>query len=298
MPKTSNPFCELADDGRPLIELKAGLCVYLEDAPGPSTARVVYDLYLRHCGDRIRVYRSTAPSSPRIDWNARSRERFEKIELPDLRQHDDWGYVFSDEQPTDSWLFMFHGYRPVSEAGKASFYRFDFDWQVDQAFLVEFARELADRVPCLSGFGGYYFQGRLAHQRPSFDRMFALAHRYWGVEAHNLDVSVNHMLTGYKSANWLTIIGDQFRNAYPERMALARDAAVAFYDGRHASVLQAEAAPGFGDRNRRERLPGYEAVAKALLPMQIHQHGPFGGDLWDEDNTMRYIRRFTHPDEV
>ena len=163
----SNPFCELADDGSPLIELKMGLVLYLEHAPGPAKARAVYDLYLSHCGDRVRVYRSTKVSSPLKKWDRDARHRFENEELPNLRQQDHWGYVFSDKELVDSWLFMFHGYRPASEPRKASFYRFDFDWQVDLTFILTFARQLVELVPCLSGFGGYYFQGRIAHQRPS-----------------------------------------------------------------------------------------------------------------------------------
>jgi hypothetical protein len=288
----------LADDGSPLIELKTGLVFYLEHSPSPAKARLVYDHYLKHCGDRIRVYRSTTVSSPLKNWNRNAQKTFENQELPNLRQRDHWGYVFSDKKVTDSWLFMFHGYRPVSEVGRASFYRFDFDWQVDLNFLRDFARELIELVPCLSGFGGFYFQGRLAHRKKSYNRMFALARRYWGIEAHNLDVSVNHLLDGYKCVNWLTIIGHKLRRSHPEAMQEAKSVAFAYHESQYATLFQAQAAPGFGDRHRREVLDGYVALAKVLLPLQITYHAPLGGDLWDEDNTMRYLRRFTHPKEV
>ena len=45
-------------------------------------------------------------------------------------------------------------------------------------------------------------------------------------------------------------------------------------------------------------MPGYVAVAQALLPLQVKAFGSFGGERWDEDNSLRYLRRFTHPDEV
>ena len=125
-----------------------------------------------------------------------------------------------------------------------------------------------------------------------------MAHRYWGIEAHNLDVTVNHMLQGYKCVNWLTILGNQYQKANKNAIEDAKLAAFAYKETNHAVLLQAEATPRFGDRNRQEVLDGYIAIAQALLPLQITEHESLGGYAWDEDNTMRYIRRFTHPWEV
>jgi Protein of unknown function (DUF3396) len=294
----ANPISYLAPDGGPLVELKQGLVLYLKHPPNPDRARIVYDHYLSHCGNRVRAYRSTYRVAPEVEWNLRSRQEFETLKLPNLRQANHWGYAFHDGRTFDSWLFMFHGYRPHTEAGRTSFLRYDFDWQVDPGFLQAFARELIGLVPCLSGFAGYYFQGRLAYNISSFNRMYALARRYWGVEAHSLDVSVKYLLAGYKCVNWLTIIGDELRTAHPAVLGQARNAAFAYHDTPNATLLQAQLLPALGDRHRRERLPGYEAVAGALLPLQITEHAPFGGEWWDEDNTIRYIRRFTHPNEV
>jgi hypothetical protein len=298
MPSNANPFCEIADDGIPLIELKQGIVLYLEQPPSPSKARLVYDLYLKHCGDRINVYRSTSLSAPLKKWSRNAQYTFENHELPNLRQRDHWGYMFSDNQTTDSYMFMFHGYRPHSEAGTASFYRFDFDWQVDLQFFIDFVQELISLVPCLSGFGGYYLQGRPAYKTESFNRIYALARRYWGIEAHNLDVSVNYLMEGYKCVNWLTIIGEKFRQSHPKAIENAQNCAFAYHETQYATLFQAQDTISFGDRNRKEVLYGYEALAKALLPIQITHHAPFGGELWNEDNTIAWIRRFTHPDEL
>ena len=297
---SNNPFCTPAPDGIPVLELKQGVVLYLEDPPGPVSARRVYDHYLARCGDRVRVYRSTSQAASLVRWDAAGRHRFETTELPAIRARNDWGYAFSDARNVDSWLFMFHGYRPHTEAGKASFYRFDFPWDVDLAFLRDFTAELVTLVPCISGFAGYYLQGRPAPDftNPSYDSMFAVARRYWGLEAHNLDVTVDHVLEGYKCVNWLTIIGEKLRKQDPEAVEAAKAAAFAHVDTGTTVLLQAERAPRFGDRNRREVLDGYVAVAKALLPLQIQEHAPFGGTRWDEDNTIRYIRRFTHPRDV
>ena len=297
---STNPFCTLAPDGIPILELKQGVVLYVEGPPGPITARRVYDCYLRRCGDRVRVYRSTAQAATIERWDAAARQRFEDVQLPALRQRTDWGYVLSDDRKVDSWLFMFHGYRPHTEAGNASFYRFDFPWDIDLAFLHDLTAELVTLTPCLSGFAGYYLQGRPApdYTIQSYDSMFAIARRYWGLEAHNLDETVSAVLEGYKCVNWLTIIGDKLRRVNPEAVEAAKAAAFAYVDTGTTVVLQAERAPRFGDRNRREILDGYVAVAGPLLPLQIREHPPFGGTRWDEQNTIQYIRRFTHPQGV
>ena len=241
------------------------------------------------------MYRSTATGSVLKDWNANTKKIFENQELPELRKKSDWGYVFADNKEIDSWLFMFHGYRPRTEAGKASFYRFDFDWQVDPHFLYTFASELISLVPCLSGFAGYYLQGRVAYSMESYDTMFAISHRYWGLEAHNLDVTVNQMLSGYKCVNWLTIIGDKFRQANPEAIEQAKQVAMKYHETEYAILFQADEVPRFGDQNRREVLSGYVAIAKALLPLQIREHEALGGTRWTDDNTIEWIQRFAPP---
>ena len=271
------------------------MVLYLPEPPRLDTVKAVYEYYFSLCGDRIHLYRSTRGDDLPHEWNAEVRGQFEQEGLPELYKRRDWGYAFSDAKDLDSWLFAFHGYRPKSEPKTASFFRFDFDWQVDQKFLRSFAGRLAELTPFLSGFGGYYLQARMAFEylEDSFDRIYAIAQRYWGVEAHNLDVTVDYMLEGYKSVNWLTFIGEPFQSRFPDAIATARTAATSVDETEHGLVLQAEPAPRLGDRNRGEDLPGYKAVARALKPVQITEHRALGGRRWTDDNTMDYLQRFT-----
>ncbi len=106
-----NPLVELTDDPKdpiPLVELKQHLVIFVQDPPGPVSARRVYDLYLQNCGDIFKTYKSTFEGPLPQDWNPAARARFERDELPALRLTTDWGYGFSDDKPRDSWLFMFH----------------------------------------------------------------------------------------------------------------------------------------------------------------------------------------------
>ena len=129
-----NPIVEVMADPKdpvPLVELKQHLVIFVEDPPGPDSARRVYNLYLQNCGDIFKIYKSTFEGPLAQDWDRSARERFEREELPALRQTTDWGYGFSDNKPRDSWLFMFHGFRPSEIPAKASFYRFEFAWDVN-----------------------------------------------------------------------------------------------------------------------------------------------------------------------
>jgi hypothetical protein len=292
-----NPIVEMTDDPKdpvPLVELKQHLVIYVEDPPGPVSAKRVYDLYLQNCGDIFKVYRSTFDGRLLRDWDRAARATFEQEELPALRQTTDCGYGFSDDRPRDSWLFMFHGFRPTEVPEKASFYRFEFDWEVDPAFVRSFAHQMSQEVEFLSGYGGFFLQGRHApYETESFDRIFALAMRYWGCEVVDVELTAAEMKKGYKCVNWLTLIGEPFRAKFPDQIRRARSVAYQSEESLHGVLLQASERPLLGDRNRMANMDGYARIAEALLPLQITEHAEFFGDLWTEQNTMAWLRRFT-----
>lgn len=289
---TPNPFL-YERDGSVLLELVQSLVLYLRDAPGPVSARKVYDHYMQRFGDHIRRYCSTAAGSIPLPWNAVARHRFETVELPELRRRENWGYGFDDGQPRDTQLFMFHGSRPHTEAGRASFYRFEFAWNTDPAVIHQLACDLIDFVPCLSGTGGYSFRYSTENLKESFDQMYAWARRYWGIEAQHLDRTVKYVLSGIKTVNWLTIVGRELMEREPAALDEAKRRAFSFQETPLGIVFQAEEKQRFGDVNRQEDLPEFKAIASALLPLQIQEHQSFGGTRWTDDNTYAYLRRFT-----
>lgn len=281
----------------PLFEFKFGLVLYTAYPPGPKRAGAVFDLYVGRYPDRIRRYVPTVPGSLPREWTPAAARAFRSQLLPLLRQGPVWGYGFDDGRDLDSYLFLFHGFRPVTEQGRASFFRFEFPWNVDQADVRRFAADVTRLVPFENGFAGYFLKPSVA-RGASYDAMYAICQRFWGVEAWNLDVAVDYVLHGFAGVNWLTLIGESLRCRAPEAVEEAKRAAVAYDETSHGTVLQAAERAQLGDRNRQEAMPGYVAIAQALLPLQVKTFGSFGGARWDEDNSMRYLRRFTHPDEV
>ncbi|HYK90335.1 MAG TPA: type VI immunity family protein, partial [Acidobacteriota bacterium] len=203
------------------------------------------------------------------------------------------------DQPNDARTFMFHGFRPATEPGMASIFRFDFEWDFDPEELRSFTALVLQAVECICGIGGYVLspdEGENAGQ--ASDQMYAWAHRYWGAEAQDLEASPAGASNGLPCVNWLTVIGPNLRTRDPAACNQAKEVAHSWFEAGGHTVIQAEERPRLIDRNRREPLGNYVPVAEALLPLQVTHHPPFIGDSWDEDNTMRYLRRFTHPDEV
>ena len=285
-----NPFLEVDDAGRPSYQLKLSLVFYLDYAPGPKRARRVFDLYMHRFGSRIRIFKSTSSLGPAADWSVNTEEEFHSTYLPSLQKYNDWGYVFSDGNLYDNHLFMFHGYRPFSEPEKASFFRFEWPWNWDTKAISEFAEQIADTIPFLSGTGGYIISVR-PFDRFAYDRMYALCRRYWGIEAWNLDLTVDFVRQGYKSPSWLTLIG--FRLLEQSRPLPRFGDAHAGYgvSKSHGLVLRSRAEPAFIDQNRGEPCVGEKEIALALLPLQITKHSDFGGRRWD-GKTMDWLYRF------
>lgn len=284
-------------DAEPLYEFKFGLVFYTAYPPGPKRAGAVFDLYEGRYSDRIRRIVPTIPGSIPDKWTPAVAREFRTRLLPALRQGSVWGYGFDDGRDEDAYLFMFHGFRPVTEEGVASFFRFEFPWNVNQSEVREFAADVASLVPFENGFGGYFLKPSFTRSA-SYDAMYAICQRFWGVEAWNLEVAAGYVLDGFAGVNWLTLIGESLRSRAPEAVEESKRAAVAFYETPHGIILQAAPHAQLGDRNRREPMPGYVAIAKALEPLQVSTFGSFGGEKWDEDNSLAWLRRFTHPDGV
>lgn len=294
-----SPVVEFAPDdpnGFPILEIKKHLILFVPSPPGPETVKRIMDLYVSRWGDPFVRFGATTPAAVSMEWEP-SRSRFFGELLPRLRTGAEWGYAFTDGRKTNSWTLTFHGYGPFTEPEKSSFYRFEFDWKADSTAIRDFACDILGVTPCLSGYAGFAFQPRprAPFARLSFDRMFAWAHRYWGVEAQDLDVTVNHMRTGYKSVSWVTIIGRKLIEENVASVATARKLAFDAIETSGAIVLQAGKSPVLGDRNRLEDLSIYTNLAKGLSPLQAKEHGAFGEgseSRWTVESTRSWLQRF------
>jgi Protein of unknown function (DUF3396) len=301
---SANPLVRMSedpDDPGSVLELKTRLVLYLEDPPAREEVRRLYDLYMPRYGGDITHYRSTAFGAIPDEWTPATRRRFEHSELPGLYEHVRWGYLFGADRPTDARVFLFHGSRPASEAGRASILRFDFEWDFPAEELRHFAGLVLQQVECICGTVGYVLTHGEADAGIEIEAqvmMFAAAMRYWGAEAQDLDVTLERAVDGFPCISWLTIVGPRLRSRHADAVNRARAVAHASFDVNGHTVVQTEERPRLIDRNRREPLGNYPAVAEALLPLQLEDHPPFSDDPWDEDLTYRYLHRFTREHDL
>ena len=285
------------DDPGTIAEIKTRIVLYLDAPPGPGTAGRIYELYMRRYGGLITQFRSTAYGSIADRWTPRTRDDFERNRLPKLRSSADWGYMFGNDDLQGAPVFLFHGSRPASEPGRASIVRCDFGRDFDPLELRDFVQTLLDEIECVCGTAGYVVaQGEAqgaSDVAPA--AVYALAMRFWGAEAQDLEASIECAKDGFPCINWTTIVGRRLLNRSPAAVAAARAVAheCKLVNG-HLFVC-AEPRPRLIDRNRREPLGNYSQVANALLPFQAKAHPSFDGDPWDEDLTHRYLHRFSEP---
>ncbi|MEP6653921.1 MAG: type VI immunity family protein [Myxococcales bacterium] len=290
MPSPYQPFLTLDAGGEPLCQLKLSYVLYLDYPPGPKRAGRVVEAYMARFGQHVREYQPTSWLGPAWKWDPAARSAFPG-RLAELQKTVDWGYGFGDGTLVNNHLFMFHGYKPVTESGKASFFRFEWPWDTAADVVAPFVKEVADLVPFLSGNAGYILSTR-PFDPEAHDHMYAVARRYWGIEAWNLDSTVKYVLEGYKCPTWLTLIGDRLLEKISTRGTLetALHLATRCATG---TIFRTRQEPAFIDRNRVENYDNEKRVAEALLPLQIRTHEPFGGTRWTPETTLEWLYRFT-----
>ncbi len=262
-----------------------------------------YDLFLvypstlpfaqrgEQAGHELSPWRSCLPTPASALSRDRARRRHSSRDRGGKTQPSwcdgEWGYSFWDGLNVGSRSIMFHGYTPVREPGLASFWRFEFDWQLDECLLRDFLVEVFGLTLCVTGYGGYTFVGLPSGEgaAESWDVIYAWARRYWGINVEDVDVSAAALLDGMKCVSWLTAIGPGLCLEHPHAVKAGRAAASWSAQTTSGTILQVGETPVLGDRNRQDDLSQYEAMANALLPLQVQQHGSFGEEYdckWDE----------------
>ena len=119
--------------GEPVVEMKLGITFYLSAPPSPRVARLAYDRFMQSWGNTVRLSCPTLGGAKPRPWTMGNRQLFERKELLELRAFETWGYVLASNRGPDATLFMVHGSRPISEAGKASVIRLDLPWDTTPA---------------------------------------------------------------------------------------------------------------------------------------------------------------------
>lgn len=172
----------------------------------------------------------------------------------------------------------------------------DVDLRVPQGFAVD----VANIARLYSGHGGLSFAYNPWHKQYAFTAMYQRARRYWGVDIHDLNLTLPLMQKAIKGVNWLTIIGTNFasKSGLEEPLAaLGGRGDVDLQPCKHGVVVRAGPSPMPGDSNRlNPGLQPYFDVADALKSIYLTKHPGFDGEGFIVyQNTLGWLRRFIEP---
>ena len=278
-----------------LCYVTPALTLYMRDAPTQVVARTVIDAYRMVCPvDRLLFGTGTmAPAFTPL--HATQGPNLIDEHLVSFDRRRDRGIVLWDGQLRESWSLTIQGIPPDHGRPRASFVHVYCPNDVDPDALVELALALADRVPIISGHGGYAAVFNAELKNAAFDQVYAWAKRYPGLEVEDLNVTVAHVLEGIKGANWLTMLGTELAERFVHhRSAAELPPPIEVLPGRHGLVLRAGPKPMLGDRNRGDWLAPYAIVERSLAPFKIATHGEFTGRFGEECATSAWLHRFSH----
>lgn len=286
----------LKSDGDWLAGVSFGLTIYLNAAPTADEVKRMLAAYRSVCPpERIRYLRTSGmvawrPLKPGVmphDLDAH---------LVELDERRDQGFAVWDGVGGDCWSFLAQGVVLRDVPTAASFIQVYFPDDTAPDLMLSLARRLADSIVFLSGHAGHVAMFRTRLKTAAFNRIYAWAKRYEGVEVEDLNKTVPYVLDAVKGASWLTLLGSKFTSRlehgdYHANLASSVDVT------RHAHgwVIRAGERPSIGDRNRQDFPLLYAQVESFLRPFKLRAHGEFAGRFRIEEATMDWLHRLSEP---
>jgi len=202
--------------------------------------------------------------------------------------------------------FKYHPAKALYSRGNTPFLRIatpSEPLEQDPRDYLDTARRLCDLLPYLSGHVGYCLETSPYYENQAYRAAYPLAMRHPG-----LNIASDHATRplrdekGVETINWLTLIGAiplaKLGGAARLRAALARVPEIQIIDSANGVIVRAGDRPQLGDVNRRDALPLYREVYRAVKPVVepvIARFRPLllGGALEDDaEKTQRWLRRF------
>jgi hypothetical protein len=164
--------------------------------------------------------------------------------------------------------------------------------------FIELAKRLVRKLKFASGHGGYSVNWNETGDF-GFDaeqKMFQLSHRYPGIDLPSFTCTLHDIHTGFKRVNWLTFLGADLVEDLGDDLAPLRatKSPIVVHDLPHGLMIQAGPRPETGDVNRRQFLPLYREVGRAIASARMPNHPAFlmNGSAYDEDASAAWLSRF------
>lgn len=298
--KVRSAFRHLSCDGYPLLTVALDVTLYYEGA-FQENAKGILDFYHR-------VLPMVGPNVTHFDVDGRRRPKKVKKDTLALlpfwcskaaAERATYGLQLATgshpEEVTDRVFELYHG--PFGSPGFVQILLpLELIEQSVQPFL-ELALELPRRLKLLVGYGGF-----AVNVHPDMNTqlqrqpIYALSRRFKGVDfAKPPHRFAEYASSGTTNVNWLTFLGRRYTKRLDRggrwRERLGKE--ITIHNVGSGIAIQAGPEPLFGDVKRRERLPHYQAVGRALRPVRLPEaelgiYNAIGG----AENTRKWMARF------
>ena len=275
------PKLELVVDDERLVSLTFGLTLYTDQlfSAIPQAVLGCYEAFLSLCPPENLTFYSTEnmtrhkPVTKRVlsmleTWfapGAPAREMY-KLELKDGEHYPfapkDHFWVSANEEGSSGF-----------ENKRANFIAMAFppEWGAERTDeMLALMQKLCDLFPYRSAHAGYSFTCSRYHDEKSQTHAWQQSMRHRGIDIFQFAddaIAVGH--DGVKGVNWLTVLDagfvEELGGAKKIRKALPQS--VEIIPVGNGLLFKAGNAPQFGDTNRREFLPEYQAVYKLIKPL-------------------------------
>ena len=300
------------EDGTIVVKILRELIFYKVDFTIQEHDALIglYRRYLPEGRDqrfRIPELPSWSPvSRPRLTMSARAVKGKPLAEFEAVRQRiAERRWFFSKlwdgreiEDDDGSWSLELHR-QHYEEAGWHGFIRMLFPVELPDETHIAIAREVIETVSFISGHGGYVFAYASDRKTPAFDRIFALARRFRGMDIEDLPVTLPHMRNALKPPCWLNMVGrDEGPGAdlWPQLHGLQAEGGVEVIVGRHGFLARLSKRPEPLDVNRQGLVPpGYLSYGAAIEPERLRDIDMLSGRRFSDDRgaTEEWLRRFS-----
>ena len=317
MPKglPPDPAAYALEDGTVVVKVLRELIFYVPRIEVETHDALIrlYQGYLPKGRDRffqIPELTSWSPvADPRLTESARAQRGRPLAELEAVRRRiAERRWFFSRlwdgrkiDDPTGSFSLDIQR-RRLEDGTWAGYVRVLLPADTSDTMQLSLALEMLDTVPVISGHGGFCFTYVPERKSSAFDRIFAMARRYAGVDIEDLPVTLPHMGSRVKPACWLNVIGRAggFDASLWRRMHAIGNLDDATATERHHGVLlQLSETPPIFDLNHGD-LPTapYRAFDEATAAIRLAAIGTFSGPRFgaDPDATEAWLARFASPE--
>jgi hypothetical protein len=301
----SNILCVKDQDGRIRVMIGLFATVFFENQLTREVREAVADVAEEYI-HRVREH---------LHWVTPPKAKRESpIDSEHGKLPRDWLANYPDGE---SWSFDFHGGSSAKEAsafhvrgfgskphddGGLGYVHVSFPllWFAEHRdTFPDYVLKLCQRLRPLSGYAGIgVIESHDGYARDKYQPVVReIAERFPGLEIEDRAGHTNHLRTGIKGVNWLTILGDHWLKEIGglDYFRVRVDESFGFYPYDGGLIIQAGPKPQIGDVQANRWPQHYVTLAKVLKKIQIKNHYPFhfgGPGRMNHQASLAWLFRF------